>query len=114
MILHKCKICGGDLIPVPGSVIATCKNCGTEQPFPWGEDPRKLKLFAHANRLRLACEFDKAAGIYEAIIADYPEEAEKALRNANFPYQWGVYVWSLARFALKQAIDLDNNFNPFN
>ena len=76
MILHKCKICGGDLIPVPGSVIATCENCGTKQPFPTGEDPRKLKLFAHANRLRLACEFDKAAGIYEAIIADYPEEAE--------------------------------------
>jgi len=37
---------------------------------------------------------------------DYPEEAEKALRNANFPYQWGVYVCSLARFALQQAIDL--------
>lgn len=35
-----------------------------------------MNLFARANRLRFACEFDKAAGIYESILADFPEEAE--------------------------------------
>ena len=36
----------------------------------------KLTLFSRANRLRLACEFDKAAGVYENIVAEFPEEAE--------------------------------------
>lgn len=37
---------------------------------------------------------------------DFPDEAEKALQTAPFPYQWGVYVTALAREALQQAIDL--------
>ena len=35
-----------------------------------------------------------------------PEELEKALSGAAFPYQWGVYVTSYARHALQEAIDL--------
>ncbi len=35
-----------------------------------------MTLFARANRLRSACEFDKAASVYESIVADFPEEAE--------------------------------------
>lgn len=37
---------------------------------------------------------------------DYPEEADKALAHANFPYQWGVYVTAYARKALQDAIDI--------
>ena len=37
---------------------------------------------------------------------DYPDEADKALAHANFPYQWGVYVTAYARKALQDAIDL--------
>ena len=35
-----------------------------------------------------------------------PEELEKALSGAAFPYQWGVYVTAYARQALQEAIDL--------
>ena len=35
-----------------------------------------------------------------------PEELEKALSSAAFPYQWGVYVTAYARQALQEAIDL--------
>lgn len=37
---------------------------------------KKLNLFARANRLRASCDFDKASGVYETIVADFPEEAE--------------------------------------
>lgn len=37
---------------------------------------KKIKLFERANRLRAACEFDKAAGVYESIVADFDTEAE--------------------------------------
>lgn len=35
-----------------------------------------------------------------------PEEIEKALSGAAFPYQWGVYVCCMARASLQEAIDL--------
>ena len=76
MAVIKCKMCGGDLILVPGSTVAECESCGTRQTIPVVDNEKKLTLFARANRLRAACEFDKAAGIYEAIVADFPEEAE--------------------------------------
>lgn len=34
------------------------------------------------------------------------EEKAKALKNAPFPYQWGVYTTALARAQLQRAIDL--------
>lgn len=36
----------------------------------------------------------------------YPDRAEKALTEAPFPYQWGVYITAYARKALQDAIDL--------
>ena len=35
-----------------------------------------------------------------------PEELLKLLKNASFPYQWGVYTTALARKQLQDAIDL--------
>lgn len=35
-----------------------------------------------------------------------PEELEKLLKNASFPYQWGVYCTAYARKQLQDAIDL--------
>lgn len=72
----KCKMCGGDLQLIEGASTAKCEYCGSVQTVPKVDDEKKLTLFARANRLRAACEFDKAAGIYEAIVADFPEEAE--------------------------------------
>ena len=76
MAVLKCKMCGGDLDFVAGASTAECEYCGSLQTIPKVDDEKKLTLFARANRLRTACEFDKAAGIYEAIVADFPEEAE--------------------------------------
>ena len=76
MAVIKCKMCGGDLVIEPGATVAECEYCGTRQTIPNQDDEKKLTLFARANRLRMGCEFDKAAGIYEAIVADFPQEAE--------------------------------------
>lgn len=76
MAIIKCKMCGGDLTLVEGQSVAECEFCGSRQTVPTADNEKKLTLFARANRLRAACDFDKASGIYEAIVADFPEEAE--------------------------------------
>lgn len=76
MAILKCKMCGGDLNIQDGMTVAECEYCGTKQTVPTADNEKKMTLFARANRLRAACEFDKAAGIYENIVADFPEEAE--------------------------------------
>ena len=76
MAIIKCKMCGGDLDLVEGQSVAECEYCGSRQTVPVADNEKKLTLFARANRLRVSCEFDKAAGIYESIVADFPEEAE--------------------------------------
>lgn len=76
MAVIKCKMCGGDLSIIEGASTAECEFCGSVQTIPKVDDEKKLTLFARANRLRASCEFDKAAGIYESIVADFPEEAE--------------------------------------
>lgn len=76
MAIIKCKMCGGDLVLVENQSVVECEYCGSKQTVPAADNEKKLTLFARANRLRAACEFDKAAGIYEAIVADFPEEAE--------------------------------------
>lgn len=76
MSIIKCKSCGGDLEILPGSSVARCEYCNSQQTIPSGNDEKKLTLFARANRLRAAYEFDKAAGLYEAIVGEFSEEAE--------------------------------------
>lgn len=76
MAVLKCKMCGGDLNIVEGETVAVCEYCDTKQTVPTVDNEKKMTLFARANRLRAACEFDKAAGIYENIVSEFPEEAE--------------------------------------
>lgn len=61
---------------VEGQSVAECEYCGSTQTVPNADNEKKLTLFARANRLRMACDFDKAAGIYENIVSDFPAEAE--------------------------------------
>lgn len=46
----------------------------------------------------------------EWTVSDYdsktPDEILKVLKNASFPYQWGVYTTALARYQLQTAIKL--------
>lgn len=76
MAIIKCKMCGGDLNLIEGASTAECEFCGSVQTIPNLDDEKKLIQFERAERLRKQCEFDKAAGIYETIVADFRQEAE--------------------------------------
>ena len=76
MSVFKCKMCGGDIDLTEGSSVAVCEYCGTKQTVPTADNEKKMTLFARANRLRSACEFDKAASVYESIVVEFPQEAE--------------------------------------
>ena len=72
----KCKMCGGDLHIAEGSTTCECEYCGTNQTVPSADNEKKMNLFNRANRLRFASEFDKATGVYENIVSEFPEESE--------------------------------------
>ena len=93
MAIIKCKMCGGDLDISEGLSVCECEYCGTKQTVPTADNEKKLTLFGRANRLRLANEFDKAAGVYESIVADFPEEAEA---------YWGL---ALCRYGIEYVDD---------
>ncbi len=76
MAVLKCKMCGGDLNFEERVSVIECEYCGTKQTVPNPDNEKEFALFSRANRLRYACEFDKASGVYESIVADFPEEAE--------------------------------------
>lgn len=69
-------MCGGDLGFVEGSTVCECEYCGSKQTLPSTNSEKKVNLFNRANRLRMNNEFDKASAVYEAIAAEFPEEAE--------------------------------------
>lgn len=76
MAVIKCKMCGGDLQIVEGNSVCECEYCGSKQTVPTADNEKKMTLFARANRLLRNCEFDKASGVFETIVAEFPEEAE--------------------------------------
>jgi len=78
MTVFKCKMCGGKLDITEGMTLCECKYCGSLQTVPKFDNDKgnKYNLFSRANRLRSECEFDKASGVYETIVSEYPEEAE--------------------------------------
>lgn len=76
MSIIKCKMCGGELKILPNSTICECEYCGSKQTIPNTDDEKRLKLYERANKLRFENEFDKAAGVYESIVAEYQSEAE--------------------------------------
>ena len=76
MITFKCKMCGGDLHPEENATTCECEYCGSIQTIPTADNEKKMNLFGRAQRLLRSCEFDKAAGVYESIVAEFPEESE--------------------------------------
>ena len=76
MAVFKCKMCNGDLNITEADKVVQCEYCGTTQTVPSADNEKKMTLFNRANRLRLNKEFDKAAALYEQLIAEFPEEAE--------------------------------------
>ena len=76
MAICKCKMCGGDLNITELDKVVECEYCGTTQTVPSADNEKKMTLFNRANRLRSNNEFDKAAALYEQLVAEFPEEAE--------------------------------------
>ncbi|MBR6791504.1 MAG: toll/interleukin-1 receptor domain-containing protein [Ruminococcus sp.] len=76
MAVFKCKMCGGNLDVTEGVRICKCGYCRTTQTVPDISNEKKLRLFDNANKLRFECEFDRAYDAYNAIIAEFPDEAE--------------------------------------
>ena len=76
MAVFKCKMCGATLNGDEGTSVVTCEYCGTKQTVSLSDDEKRVNLYNRANRLRLANEYDKAAALYESIVAEFSEEAE--------------------------------------
>ena len=76
MAVFKCKMCGATLNIEEAVSVVSCEYCGTKQTVSVSDDEKRVNLYNRANRLRLANEFDKAATLYESIVAEFPEEAE--------------------------------------
>ena len=76
MAIFKCKMCGADLPLEENITVCECEYCGTTQTVPTADNDKKMNLFNRANRLRFANEFDKAAGVFESIVSEFPEESE--------------------------------------
>ena len=76
MAIYKCKMCGGTIEFEKGDTAGVCDSCGTKQTLPKTNNDVISNLFNRANNLRLKCEFDKAAQIYEKIVAQDDSEAE--------------------------------------
>ena len=74
MTVFECKRCGGGLNITEADKVV--EYCGTTQTVPSADNEKKMTLFNRANRLRLKNKFDKAAALYEQLIAEFPEEAE--------------------------------------
>ena len=100
MAVFKCKMCGGALEINNHETVAICEYCGTNQTIPTFDDEKKLSLFNRANNLRFKSEFDKAAGIYENIIAEFPDESEA---------YWGLV---LCKYGIEYVDDKDGKKIP--
>lgn len=76
MAIYKCKMCGGSLEVSGESSVATCEYCGSVQTLPKKNDEVLTNLFNRANNLRIKCEFDKAADVYEKILNEDNNDSE--------------------------------------
>nr|WP_122012583.1 DUF6273 domain-containing protein [Maliibacterium massiliense] len=75
-MLFKCKICGGELEIKSGANIAQCPYCGTKQTLPRLDSERRANLYDRANHFRRNNDFDRALGLYEAILSEDNTDAE--------------------------------------
>ena len=83
MAAFKCKMCGGTIELEPGASIGICDSCGTKQTLPKTTDNAIANMYNRANNLRLKCEFDKAAALYEKIVELDDSQAEA---------HWGIVL----------------------
>lgn len=76
MAVLKCKMCGGDIDVSADKSFGICQSCGCRVTLPKVDDERQAEWFNRGNSLRMRGEFDKAASVYEHIIAEDDSDAE--------------------------------------
>ena len=76
MAVLKCKKCSAPLDIIEGLSVLECPYCNTKETVSFTTDEKRINLYNQANALRIKCDFDRAANIYESIIAEFPDEAE--------------------------------------
>lgn len=76
MLVLKCKMCEGNILPLEGKGIGVCDSCGTQVVLPSLSDERRTDAFNRGNQFRKDCEFDKALEQYSQIVKEDPTDAE--------------------------------------
>ena len=74
--IYECKICGGDLVPIPGVNLGRCDSCGTTQPVPQVTDDQKVLLYNRANQYRRSHDYKLAITEFENILKDDPNDPD--------------------------------------
>ncbi|MBR2188484.1 MAG: TIR domain-containing protein [Eubacterium sp.] len=74
--IYECKICGSDLVPIPGVNLGRCDSCGTTQPVPQVTDDQKILLYNRANQYRRAHDYKLAITEFENIIKEDPNDPD--------------------------------------
>ena len=82
-MVFKCKMCGGDIVPISGTNTGKCEYCKSVMTLPDLDDERIINLYNRANDFRLSNDFDKAYGIYETILE---------LDNKQIEAHWGLLL----------------------
>ena len=76
-MVYKCKMCKGDLVIInEENGLCECDSCGSRQTVPLENDERKAEFYNRANQYRKSNLFDRAAGVYEDMVKEFPDEAE--------------------------------------
>ena len=82
-MVFKCKMCGGDIVPIDGTNTGKCEYCKSIMTLPNLDDEKIVNLYNRANDFRLSNDFDKAYGIYETILE---------LDNKQIEAHWGLLL----------------------
>lgn len=76
MVVLKCKMCSGNIIPLEDGTTGICDSCGTTVVLPSITDERRADAFNRGNQFRKEYEFDKALKEYGQIVKEDPTDAE--------------------------------------
>ena len=92
-MIFKCKMCGGDIVPIENTNTGKCLYCKSVMTLPNLNDEKIVNLYNRANNLRLANEFDKSFGVYETILE---------IDNEQIEAHWGLL---LCKFGVEYVDD---------
>ena len=98
----KCKCCGAGIEVSANQSTIEYDYCGSEQTVPKVDDEKKANLFNRANESHRMCDFNAAIRQYEAIVNEFPKDAEA---------HWGLCVSKYGIGAtMGSSIFVENNY----